>query len=374
MIKTMLSIILTSMALYTGLLLNHWFGPHPNLDYNPNRSHHRPDGFVNRYMARAKPPDMGKWQRERWKAGYPKPPAAPITGVTPNISLIHANTTNIRVTWVGHSTILLQIDGINLLTDPHFSDRASPVSFLGPKRHQPPGIALHDLPPIRGVLISHNHYDHLDEYSIQQLINQNPDIQFYVPLGVQHWFKRNIKGAILSGNDRNVTAFDWDDQIQINGKTAPIHLHFLAVQHWSARTLFDRYQTLWGSWAILHPHFRFWFSGDLGYSPDTAVIGKSFGKFDMAAIAIGAYLPRWVMASSHITPDEAIQVMKDVNAKESIGIHWGTFELADESLDQPPKDLKEALKSHHPTPNFRVLKHGQTVLVHGSPPIISTVP
>jgi L-ascorbate metabolism protein UlaG (beta-lactamase superfamily) len=131
--------------------------------------------------------------------------------------------------------------------------------------------------------------------------------------------------------------------LSIRGKTDAMELHFLAVQHWSARSLGDRYETLWGSWAVIHPTFRFWFSGDLGYSPDTRDIGERMGGFDLAAIAIGAYEPRWFMKDSHLNPQEALQVMQDVNAKAAVGIHWGTFEgISDEPLDQAPKDLEIA--------------------------------
>ncbi len=136
------------------------------------------------------------------------------------------------------------------------------------------------------------------------------------------------------------------------------------MQHWSSRTPWDRNQSLWGSWAVLHPQLRFWFSGDLGYSPDTRDFGRAMqaaGGFDLAAIAIGAYEPRWFMRASHINPAEAVQVMRDVGARAAFGIHWGTFEgLTDEPLDQPPQDLKRALQAQPDVPDFRVLKHGET--------------
>ncbi len=150
----------------------------------------------------------------------------------------------------------------------------------------------------------------------------------------------------------------------MQGRTQPLDFHFLAVQHWSARALGDRHQTLWGSWAVLHPTFRFWFSGDLGYSPDTLDIGRRIGPIDLAAIAIGAYEPRWFMKESHLNPEEALRVMGDVQARAALGIHWGTFEgLSDESLDQPPRDLalaKQRQQGTGPAADFFVLRHGQT--------------
>ena len=141
-----------------------------------------------------------------------------------------------------------------------------------------------------------------------------------------------------------------------------IALHFLPVQHWSNRTGFDRNASLWGSWALVHDRFRFWYSGDLGYSHEPQRIGEQFGFFDAAAIAIGAYEPRWFMRSQHVNPDEAVQVMLDVGAKQAIGVHWGTFSLTDEPLDQPPKDLEQALEARGiPRERFVVLKHGETM-------------
>jgi len=332
--------------------------PH-NPDFQPSKSHHRPDGFVNRDGYVKPAPNIARWQWERRRLGLPKPPASPIVGVSPNLSLIHSVHRSPRLTWVGHSTVLYQLDGLNILTDPHFGQWASPIQGLGPKRHQPPGLSLDDLPPIQVVLISHNHYDHLDEPTIQALMTRHPGIRFYVPLGVQYWFKDTIRGTVLSGPSQNVWALDWDDSVTIPGRSAPFSLHFLSVRHWSARGLFDRNATLWGSWAVIHPTFRFWFSGDLAYSPELQSYAKRWGGFDLAAIAIGAYEPRYIMKGSHVNPSEAVQVMRDVKARTAVGIHWGTFEgLTDESLDQPPRDLQKALQTD--PLDFRVLAHGQT--------------
>lgn len=336
-------------------------GARTNPDYNASKPHHRPDGFVNRYAERSDKPGLWRWQWERLRDGLPRPPSAPILGVAPDLGLIHGDSPQPRVTWVGHSTLLVQIDGLNLLTDPHWGQRASPFSFAGPKRHQAPGIPFEKLPVIHAVVISHNHWDHLDRPTVQALMDGHPGIRFYVPLGLQHWFSREIRGAVVQGDARNVIALDWDEQVSLKGRTQPLVLHFLAVQHWSARTLRDRYETLWGSWAIIHPHLRFWFSGDLGYSPDTRDIGQRMGGFDLAAIAIGAYEPRWFMKESHINPQEALQVMQDVQAQTAIGVHWGTFDgMSDEPLDQAPKDLAVAKAAASVPLNFFVLKHGQS--------------
>lgn len=335
--------------------------PRTNPDYDSNKSHHRPDGFVNRYAERSDKPGLWRWQYERLRDGLPKPPSAPVLGVAPDLPLLNSNSPQPRITWVGHSTLLVQVDGVNLLTDPHWGQRASPFKFAGPKRHQAPGVPFDQLPSIHAVVISHNHWDHLDRETVQALMDRHPGIRFYVPLGLQHWFSKEIRGAVVDGPSRNVIALDWDQQVSLPGRTQALELHLLAVQHWSARSLGDRYQTLWGSWALLHPTFRFWFSGDLGYSPDTQDIGRRFGGFDLAAIAIGAYEPRWFMKESHLNPAEALQVMREVKARTAIGIHWGTFEdISDEPLDQPPKDLEAAKQALDTPQNFLVLRHGQT--------------
>ena len=337
------------------------FAPRTNPDYDANKSHHRPDGFVNRYAERSDKPGLWRWQYERLRDGLPKPPSAPVLGVAPDLTLLNSNSPQPRITWVGHSTLLVQVDGVNLLTDPHWGQRASPFKFAGPKRHQAPGVPFDQLPSIHAVVISHNHWDHLDRETVQALMDRHPGIRFYVPLGLQHWFMKEVRGAVMEGPSRNVIALDWDQQVSLPGRTQALELHLLAVQHWSARSLGDRYQTLWGSWALLHPTFRFWFSGDLGYSPDTQDIGRRFGGFDLAAIAIGAYEPRWFMKESHLNPAEALQVMREVKARTAIGIHWGTFEdISDEPLDQPPKDLEAAKQALDTPQNFLVLRHGQT--------------
>ena len=335
--------------------------PRINPDYDASKPHHRPDGFVNRYAERSDKPGLWRWQWERLRDGLPKPPSAPVLGVPPDLALIHGDNAQPKVTWVGHATLLVQVDGVNLLTDPHWGRRASPFSFAGPKRHQDPGIPFEKLPAIHAVVISHNHWDHLDRDTVQTLLDAHPGVRFYVPLGLQHWFKKEIRGAVTEGEARNVVAMDWDQKVSLKGKTQALDLHFLAVQHWSARSLGDRYETLWGSWAIIHPDLRFWFSGDLGYSPDSRDLGERMGGFDLAAIAIGAYEPRWFMKDSHLNPQEALQVMRDVKAKHAIGIHWGTFEgISDEPIDQAPKDLEIAKSTSSVPLDFFVLKHGQT--------------
>jgi L-ascorbate metabolism protein UlaG (beta-lactamase superfamily) len=308
--------------------------------------------------------DVLRWQRERLRARLPTPPRAPITGVAPDLAWLHANRDVPALTWIGHSSLLWQVDGINVLIDPVFSRVAGPVSFAGPRRHQPPGLTAAQLPHVDVVLLSHAHYDHCDVRSLRAVHQQPGGAPTYlVPLGLERWVARTVTRS-SSGRGADVAAFAWDDTARWMGRTAELELHFLAVQHWSNRTPWDRNRSLWGSWALVHPSCRFWYSGDLGYSQDTRDIGTRFTRFDLAAIAIGAYAPRWFMRTQHVNPDEAVQVMLDVGAARAIGVHWGTFALTDEPLDEPPRALAAAVAARGLAPDrFTVLRHGETLRV-----------
>ncbi|MDX2184898.1 MAG: MBL fold metallo-hydrolase [Gemmatimonadaceae bacterium] len=318
--------------------------------------------YRNRSGSDVDPSGVLTWMVTRLAKRLPRPPKRRIVGVTPDLARLHANRREPTFTWIGHSTSLIQLGGANILTDPIFSRFASPVPFAGPMRHQPPGIALRDLPQIDIVLLSHAHYDHLDLPSMRALMRQTggPPL-FLVPAGIDRWFARNVRGTVLEGPTRNVIGLEWDEHTTGHGPAPELAFHFLPVQHWANRSPFTRNDTPWGSWAILHPEFRFWFSGDLGYSDDPARIGERFGPFDAAAIAIGAYEPRWFMRPQHVNPEEAVQVLLDVKAARAFGIHWGTFPLTDEPLDQPPEDLKAAVAARGlPEDRFTVLRHGET--------------
>jgi L-ascorbate metabolism protein UlaG (beta-lactamase superfamily) len=324
--------------------------PADNLHYNPDKPHHTPTGFRNNY-SNPEPGNFWKWQLERWENGVP---AIPDGGWTfpvdkPDAAYLRANRSETTVTWIGHATLLLQVGGLNILTDPVWSERASPFTFLGPKRWVPPALPLDELPPIDIVLVSHNHYDHLDEATVEHLARQPGGApRFYVPLGVDAWFR-----------DRGLpvhATMDWWDR-RDDGALA---VHFVPAQHWSARSWWDRNETLWGGFVVEAPGFRFIYTGDTGYSQDFADIRRRFGSFDLAAMPIGSYEPRWFMEPVHVNPAEAVQIHRDLDAARSLGVHWGTFLLTDEPLDEPPRKLDAALSAAGLTRDeFWVFRHGE---------------
>lgn len=327
--------------------------------YDASKPHHRPDGFVNTDGSR---PSKGlaqllRWRWEAYRSAVPAPPTQVYKGyeafpvLRPDIARLADPGPAPLLTWIGHATNLLQIDGVNVLTDPHFGERASPFSFTGPTRKVPLPVALAELPRIDVVVISHNHYDHLDVGTIEALAGQagGPPL-FLVPLGVELWFE--------DLDIENVRAMDWWESIALRS----LSIHFVPVHHWSARGLGDRNETLWGGWVLKSPDTSVFFAGDSGYSRDFAEIGARFGGFDLALIPIGAYEPRWFMKEQHVNPEEAVQVHWDLKARRSVGIHWGSFELTDEALDQPIIDLARALKKFDVDPDvFKLLQHGQTM-------------
>ena len=303
------------------------------------KAHHTPTGFKNNYAQQVNKSfaDFIRWQWESW--GLDKTPSSPTPSVRADLALLKTPTAP-TVTWIGHASALVQANGLNVLVDPIFSERASPVQIFGPKRAQAPGVAMADLPNIDVVLISHNHYDHLDRISVAQLDEKakadGKTTLFIVPLGLKTWFN-NI------GID-SVVELDWWEQHKIQG----VEFYLTPVQHWSARSINDRSATLWGGWAVFGADFHWYYAGDTGYSRDFVDTAKHFaprqsealgGGFDLALVPVGAYEPRWFMSQQHVNPMESVRIHQDVGAKRSIGLHWGTFSLTDEPLDQPPREL-----------------------------------
>lgn len=252
------------------------------------------------------------------------------------------------VIWIGQSSILLNHNGVTILTDPHFSGRASPVGFAGPKRVTPAPFEISDLPIVDVVLISHNHYDHLDRTSIADLIAYQPSIKFFVPLGLAKTLRK------WGAND--VTELDWWQTAMLNG----IEIQPTPVQHWSKRSFFDRNKSLWAGWMVKWSDFSFYFAGDSGYSDDFKETAKRLGSPTIAAIPIGAYEPRDFMKAAHMNPEEAVQTFVDLGAKYAFAIHWGTFKLTTEPMGEPKVRLRHSLTENDiALHRFRALQHGE---------------
>jgi len=254
----------------------------------------------------------------------------------------------IQCTWIGHASFLIQMDGVNILTDPVWSEVCSPISFVGPKRQRPTPCQLSELPKIDMVVISHNHYDHLD-YETVRTLGDGPT--WFVPEG--------NKTLLESMGATRVIELSWWDQFVFSNLT----IVCTPCQHWSKRTAFDDFKALWSSWSIIGSK-KFFFTGDTAYCAGFTQIGEVHGPFDLAAIPIGAYEPRWFMKPQHINPEEAVQIHQDIQSKKSVGMHWGTFILTDEPLFDPPIKLKEAMQAKSlPNDEFLVLNIGETKLV-----------
>ena len=311
-----------------------------------------PDGFRNNYP-HAEKASLWAWQWERLRDGLPKAPPGgwnlPAQKVDP--ALLRSPDANPSVTWIGHATMLVRLAGKNMLFDPIFSERASPLSFAGPKRVVPLPVTIAELPRIDLVFISHNHYDHLDADTVQQLAAlPQGSPRFLVPKGLKAWF------ATL-GITR-VDEYDWWQETAED----TLRITFVPLQHWSRRGLADTNASLWGGWVVEGEGLRLIHAGDTGYSRDFRDIGERLGPFDMAFIPIGGYAPRWFMKIMHVNVPEAVQVRADLRAERAIGMHWGTFEsLTDEPMDEPPLMLARQRQALGLTQQqFDVLRIGET--------------
>jgi L-ascorbate metabolism protein UlaG (beta-lactamase superfamily) len=255
------------------------------------------------------------------------------------------------VTFVGHSTFLIQTPAGNILTDPMYSERAGPWNLLGPRRVRPPAVTLDDLPPVSIVLLSHGHYDHLDLQTLRALARRF-DPLVIAPLGHD--------AIVRSAGVRNVETLDWWD----GSKRAPLAVTMTPAHHFTARTPFDRNRALWGGFVVGAGNRRIYFAGDTAYVPFFADIRERLGPIDLALLPIGAYEPRWFMRSVHMNPAEAVQAHLDLEAAQSIGMHFGTFQLTTEGIDDPVNALAGTLRERNvPASRFRAIGFGESVRV-----------
>ncbi|BHF72179.1 hypothetical protein SprV_0401524300 [Sparganum proliferum] len=279
----------------------------------------------------------------------------------------------IRATWLGHASVLFNVDGTNILCDPIFSRRCSAIQLVGPIRFRPPPCKIADLPPLDAVVISHNHFDHMDVNTMTAVGKHSPNALWCVPSGCKNFTEKVLRPT---RNERdsgpNVWEALWWDEFTLKpseGEGGPLKIVFTPTQHWSGRSnYFQFFSSLWGSWAIIGPRHRAWFAGDTGYCAGFKEIGAKYGPFDVAAIPIGAYKPRHALQYQHIDPAEAVKVHQDVKAKYSIAIHWGTFALGREHYLAPKRDLTAALdEAGLPASVFRTLFHGQSLCYRREP-------
>jgi L-ascorbate metabolism protein UlaG (beta-lactamase superfamily) len=263
-----------------------------------------------------------------------------------------------RVSFVGHASFLVQVGGLNILLDPVWSERASPLAFAGPTRHTRPGIAFEDLPPIDAVLISHNHYDHLDLFTLARLWRRDRP-RIIVPLG---------NDTIIRDADRaiDVESGDWGDSIRLNSRVV-LHLH--RTHHWSARGLNDRRHALWASFVIQTPEGGIYFVGDTAFGDGNTFreVALAHPRLRLALLPVGGYAPRWFMKGQHMNPAEAVEAFRLCGARQAVGHHWGTFRLTDEGYDEPRRELAAALERAATCPqSFVTLLPGSVLKVGAS--------
>ena len=319
------------MKFYSGPPSDHFNGEH---FYNPPNGQPRVGAGLFQWLANRQP---GPWRKWVDAAPGPIPPERVDNGA-------------IRATFVGHSTVLLQFEGINVLLDPIWSKRASPVSFAGPKRHRPPGIRFEHLPKIHLVLQSHDHYDHFDVPTLRRIARQwKPN--FAVPLGVA---PRLVSKGIAA--DSQIAELDWWQPAQFSDS---IRITAVPARHFSGRGLRDRNRTLWAGYVIESPSGTILFAGDTAYGPHFGEIAARFPKIRLALIPIGAYRPQWFMGPVHISPSDAVRAHKEVGAATSIAIHFGTFHLADDGEDEPVTELQRALDQEKERLRFWTLDPGE---------------
>jgi L-ascorbate metabolism protein UlaG (beta-lactamase superfamily) len=323
----------------------HFFNPEPTVRTGDRRRNF----FVTFLRSRIKkdPAVWAQWPDHIENAAYP-PPAGEV----------QAGTTD--VTFIGHSSFLLRLPGLNVLTDPVFSNRCSPVPFIGPKRVRAPGMALAALPKIDLLLLSHNHYDHMDLSSLRKLRKRFPSMRIVTGLGnMKYLARKGLPGAV---------ELDWW-QTHGLGET---RITATPARHFAARSLRDRNETLWAGFMLEHRGVKIYFAGDTGYTKFFHEIRQQLGAPDIALLPIGAYEPRWFMGVVHMNPEDAVQAFQDLGARRAIGMHFGTFQLTAEAIDAPEKDLEIAKRAAGmPDGAFVTLDFGETGSFVTHKPVLS---
>lgn len=269
----------------------------------------------------------------------PTPHRGSFPAATPRIAHPRLAAGQATATWIGHSTVLLQVGGLNVLTDPMWSERAFPVQWAGPRRVMPPAVALDALPPLDVVLLSHSHYDHFDRTTVKRLARSHPAATWVVPLALGRYV-RDFGG-------RDVIELDWWQAAEVRGAV----VRATPARHFSARRFGDRNRTLWSGFVLEIAQRRYYFAGDTAHHPEFAAIGE-LGPFDLVMMPVGAYDPRWFMSIVHVNPEEAVRAYTEIVSSHPtapmpvmLGIHWGTFRLTDEAMDEPPRRTRNAWRA-----------------------------
>ncbi|HSG08763.1 MAG TPA: MBL fold metallo-hydrolase [Longimicrobiales bacterium] len=332
-------------------------------------AHHRPDGRYRNPWPMAAGDEalrrkFGRLVREWLLGSHPRDPTAGmLPAVAPKMAGVDGTGPvpdgEVRVTWIGHATTLIQLPGLNLLTDPVWSDRCSPVGFMGPHRFVAPPVSLDALPPIHAVLLSHDHYDHLDRPTVEALQRRfGDDLAWLTPLGYRDWL------ADL-GITRVVERDWWEGELLPGGRYEAMAV---PARHWTRRRPGGTNRRLWCGWVIRPaeggaPGPIVYFAGDSGYCPAFGEIGERLGPFDLSLIPIGAYEPRWFMGAAHMNPEEAVQAYRDAGGTGAfVGIHWGTWRLTFEDPLEPPVRARAAwVEVGLPEEDLHLLRHGETL-------------
>ncbi|CAD5226740.1 unnamed protein product [Bursaphelenchus xylophilus] len=265
-------------------------------------------------------------------------------------------TSKLSATWLGHATVFVRLEGISFITDPVWTPRASPFRCIGPFRYRPPPCDIDDLPPLHFGVISHNHYDHLDADAVSTLSAKFPDMEWFVPKGLSDWMRRHVCNNVIH-------EMTWGESVTLALADGKYQIWCIPAQHWSSRNLVDKNKSLWCGWAIIGMERKFYFAGDTGFcETEFAKLGNNLGPFDLAAIPIGAYSPRWFMKSQHVDPEEAVRMHKLIKAVTTIGIHWGTYKMGStESYLEPRSKLRQAVeKAGLSDRAVLTLDHGET--------------
>ena len=318
---------------YVGPVTDHFDGIRFYNPWNPRK--HSWLGFIRwRMYYKSKP-----WPKHVENVFFDQPPA-------------HVKGSKLRVCFIGHATVLIQTQGLNILTDPIWTDWATPVKIKKIKRVCDPGLSFENLPKIDLILVSHNHYDHLNQETIERLWERDKPL-ILSPLGNDTIIKQKNPSI-------QVTTLDWEQSYKINDK---VTIHLQPSQHWSARGLWDKNKALWGAFTMETPGGNIYFAGDTGYGHGEVFyhVKEKFGKFRLAILPIGAYEPRWFMKYAHMNPEDAVTAYRDLGKPYTMGIHFGTFRFSDEGYKDPIKDLETSKRNHKISDEkFRTLNVGES--------------